>query len=305
MNRIWLFLLLVLLSSCAPARISIKTEPIETPQPLVFELVPGQTAVERFDPPGAGAGVELSLAAQVINPNAFGVTLKRVAYEIVLAGGAVGRGELVPDVFIGAGAQAPLRFTIAASLENERELIRAVAGAFTDTPLPFEISGIVVFDSRSHEFSTRNATLLSGETMAREVITPPQLRLVEAESSVFRLRPDAPVIRAVVSATNPGSIGYFLYGQDVVVSLGGLDFAAQDVAPVPVPTGQESRFELLFYPSANALSPEEAQVFEAALGGIPTLLEVKGDLLLDVLSVDTYRVEDGWNVSGFVFTETP
>lgn len=305
MNRIWPLLLLALLSSCIPKSISIRAEPIETPQPLLFELVPGQTAVERFDPPGAGARVELSLAAQVINPNAFGVTLKRIAYEIALAGTAVGRGELVPDVFIGAGAQAPLRFTIAASLEDERELIRAVAGAFTDTPLAFEISGIVVFASRSHEFSTRNATLLGGETMAREVITPPQLRLIESESSVFRLRPDAPVIRAVVSATNPGSIGYFLYGQDVTISLGGLDFAVQDVAPVPVPTGQESRFELLFYPAAETLSAEKAQVFEAALGGIPTLLEVKGDLLLDVLSVDTYSIEDGWRVSGFIFTENP
>jgi len=302
-NRIWPLLLLALLPSCIPKSISIRAEPIETPLPLVFELVPGQTAVERFDPPGAGALVELTLAAQVINPNAFGVTLKRIAYEIALEGKAVGRGELAPDVFIGSGAQAPLRFTIAASLENERELIRAVAGAFTDTPLPFEISGIVVFDSRSHEFRTQNTTLLSGETMAREVITPPQVRLIEAESSVFRLRPDTPVIRAVLSATNPGSIGYFLYGQDVGVNLGGLDLAVQDVAPVPVPAGQESRFELLFYPAAQNLGEEELQVFEAALGGIPTLLELRGDLLIDVLSVDTYQIENGWNVSGFVFTE--
>lgn len=294
-----------MLSSCLPKTISIRSEPIETPQPLVFELVPGQTAVERFDPPGAGAGVELTIAAQVINPNAFGVTLKRIAYEVALAGQTVGRGELAPDIFIASNAQAPLRFTVAASLDNERELIRAVAGAFTDTPLPFEISGIVVFDSRSHEFSTRNTALLSGETMAREVITPPRLRLVEAESSVFRLRPDAPVIRAVVSATNPGGIGYFLYGQDVAASLGGLQLALQDVAPVPVPAGQESRFELLFYPSAPSLGSEELQVFEAALEGIPTLLEVSGDLLLDVLSVDTYRIEDGWGVSGFIFTATP
>lgn len=302
MRPFWLIVPLVLLSSCLPARRAVRTEPITPPLPLVFELVPGQTAVERFDPPGAGSTVELTIAAQVKNPNAFGVTLSRIAYEVTLEGTAVGRGEIAPDVFIASEAQAPLRFRIATSLEGNRELIRAVAGAFTDTPLSFSIGGIVVFASRSHEFSTRSASLLSGETMAREVVTPPRLRLVDAESSVFLLRPDAPVVRAVVTATNTGNIGYFLYGRDIDVSLGGQSLTVQDIAPVPVPAGQESQFEVLFYPDTARWSAEAASRFEAALDGIPTLLEVDGDLLLDVLGVDTFAVDEGWNLSGFVFS---
>ena len=272
--------------------------------PLVFEVVPGQTAVERFDPPGAGATVELSIGVQVRNPNAFGVTLKRVAYETVLAGKAVGTGELEPDVFIASGGQAPLDIRVVASLEDS-DLIRAVAKAFSTTPLTFRLDGVAVFDSRSHEFSTARRTLLSGATMARELVTPPDLRLIDAQSRVFLLRPDAPVIRVVVDADNSGAIGYFLSGQDMRVSLGGQEVSVQDVVPVPIPAAQASRFELLFYPQLSHLNASAREALDAALSGIPTLLELRGDLLLDILGVDTYRVEDGLDLSGFVYDAAP
>lgn len=273
--------------------------------PLVFEVVPGQTAVERFDPPGAGATVELSIGVQVRNPNAFGVTLKRVAFETVLAGKAVGTGELEPNVFIASGGQAPLDIRVVASLNGKSDLIRAVAKAFSTTPLPFRLDGVAVFDSRSHEFSTARRTLLSGTTMARELVAPPVLQLIDAQSRVFLLRPDAPVIRVVVDADNSGAIGYFLSGQDVRVSLGGQEVSVQDLVPVPVPAAQASRFELLFYPQPSLLDAMAKEALDAALSGIPTLLELRGDLLLDVLGIDTYRVEGGLDLSGFVYDAAP
>ncbi len=304
-RRLLFFLSLVLLTSCTPYRRPIQSvAPLEPIQPLVFEVVPGQTAVERFDPPGAGATVELSIGLQVKNPNAFGVTLERVAYEVVLAGKAVSTATVAPGSFIAAGEQAPLRLRVTASLEGEPELIRAVAKAFSTTPLPFRLDGVTVFASRSHAVSTARRTLVSGAALARELVAPPALRLVDAQSRVFSLRPDAPVIQLAVDADNAGGIGYFLYGE-VRVFLGGQDLGAQDFTPVPVPAAQNSRFDLLFYPQPSRLDAAARAALDAALQGIPTLLELRGDLLLDVLGVDTYRVADGLNLSGFVYNPAP
>ena len=268
-------------------------------------MVPGQTAVERFDPPGAGATVEIDIGVQVENPNAFGITLERLDYDVFLAGKAVGASELEPDVFIAAGEQAPLKLRVVTSLEGDLDLIRAVAKAFSTTPLPFRLDGVTVFASRSHEVSTRRRTLVSGGAMARDLVTPPTLRLVDAQSRVFALRPDAPVIQVSVNADNAGSIGYFLSGQDIHVLLGGQEISVQDLTPVPVPAAQGNRFDLLFYPQPSRLDATAKAALDAALSGIPTLLELRGDLLLDVLGVDTYRVADGLNLSGFVYNTSP
>lgn len=301
-------LLPLLLAGCLPARRSgtpqpgiQRTEPIEPIAPLVFEVVPGQTEIVRFDPPGAGASAELTLSAQVHNPNPFGVRLERVAYQVFLAGEAVARGEVAPERFIAAGAQAPLRLNVVASLEGNTELLRGVAQAFTGAPLPFELEGIVVFTSPSHEFSTSRSTLFSGEVRARQVFEPPQLRLDEAASSVFALRPGVPVVRVVVIARNPGEIGYFLSGRDVVLSLGGESVATLDISPVPVPAGQDSRFELLFYPQPPQLGSEAVGLLNAAMAGIPTSLEVRGDFSVDVLGVASYALPQSTRLSGFVY----
>ena len=306
MRRLTFLLSLVFLTACTPYQRPIqRVAPLEPIQPLVFTVVPGQTAVERFDPPGAGATVELNIGLQVENPNAFGVTLEKVAYEVALAGKAVGESVVEPGYFIAAGEQAPLKLRVTASLEGEPDLIRAVARAFSTTPLPFRLDGVTVFASRSHEVRTARRTLVSGGAMARERVTPPELRLVDAQSRVFLLRPDAPVIQLSVNAENTGGIGYFLSGQGVHVFLGGQDLGAQDLSLVPVPAAQGNRFDLLFYPQPAQLDDAARAALAAALQGIPTLLELRGDLLLDVLGVDTYRVAGGLDLSGFVYNKAP
>lgn len=296
--------LLALPAGCLPASRELRSEPLEPVAPLEFELVPGRTRIERFDPPGAGSSVELTVTAQVRNPNAFGVRLARVAYEVYLAGKSVGQGEVAPASFIAAGAEAPVRFAMVASLEGDAALVRAVAQAFTGTPLPLRIEGIEVFASESHEFSSARRTLLTGEVAARQLIAPPRLRLDEGASSVFLLRPELPVVRVVVTASNPGPIGYFLYGQELALELGGEVVARQDMPPVPVPAGQASRFELLFYPQPAQLSGRARALLDAALQGIPTALELRGDFAVDVLGVDSYPVPET-RLTGFVYSVTP
>lgn len=303
MRRLWV-LSLILLVACLPARSPIRrAEPTGEVQPPVFELVPGQTFIERFDPPGAGSSLSLVISAQVSNPNSFGVTLESVEYSLRLAGNRIVQGELEPQTFIGAGRSSPLSFRVNADLEGRAPLIKAVAGAYTDTPLVFELRGSTRFASLSTAFETRRDVLLVGALSARDTVTPPDLQLIELESQVFELRAGVPVVQLKIRAENRGEVGYFVYGRDLEVLLNGALIALQDALPTPLPAGQMGELELLFYPNSERLNDEGRTALSAALAGVTTGVELRGDLLLDVLGVDTFEVGGGWNLAGFVSGE--
>ncbi len=302
MARLGLIALLaaLLLAACAPGTDIESAEPLSTILPPSFILVPGLTSIERFDPPGTGGGLEMVIGAQVANANAFPVRLTQIDYRIFLENRQVGRGVVDTELFLEADAASVLTFDIATDLGGDTDLLRKVVGAFADVPLAFRIDGTLDFSSLSYGFTTRRRVLLEGSLLARQTVTAPRLRLDEQASEVYLLGTDVPVVRAVVTADNPGDIGYFLYGKDLELSLGGEPLALEDMLPVPVPAGEASRIDILFYPQVGELSAAARTALEAALQGIPTQLEIGGELFMDVLGVDTFSVPDSWDVVGFV-----
>lgn len=290
----------LIVAACAPGADIRTVEPLAPILAPAFELVQGQTSIERFDPPGAGAGLEMTVGTLVRNPNAFAVRLTDVQYTVFLLDTPVLKGELRPDVFLEAGGTAPLRFPVTTGLGRRPALLRAVVQAFSDEPLPFRIEGSLRFASTNYAFASKNRTLVEGSTLARQSVQAPELRLDEDESRVYLLRPDVPVVHLVVDAKNPGDIGYFLYGKDLSLSLAGETMAKEDMRPFPLAAGRDGRIDILFYPSMQDLSPAGKAALDAALQGIPTLLRLQGELLMDVLGVDSFTVPSGWQVAGFV-----
>ena len=293
------------LAACAPGTAIKSARPLGEIQPPTFQLVAGQTSIERFDPPGAGSGLSMTVGTLVRNPNRFPVRLQSVAYTVVLHGDRVGKGTLSPGLYLGPGATAPLRFPIHSDLKNNRSLLRAVVRAFADTPLPFRIEGTLRFTSSSYAFESRRGVLVSGATLARQTVEPPRLRLDERTTRAFTLRPGVPVVQVVVQASNPGDIGYFLYGKDLALTLAGQAMAREDMRPVPLAAGQDGRIDLVFYPDPKKLSANAEAALQAALQGIPTLLRVKGTLTMDVLGVDSFTVPPDWEIVGFVSSSPP
>lgn len=278
-----------------------QANPIEPILPPTYELNESQTAIETFDPPGAGSKLRLQIATHARNPNGFAIRIKQINYDIYLNGKKFTGQSLALDQFILANASIPLNFLLHLSLENQLELMTAVAKAFTGLPLTFKIVGETVFTSQSYEFKSRFVTLVEGSTLARESIVVPELKLEASLSSVLLLREDAPVVRVVISATNTGDVGYFLYGKDIALRLSGEVLALQDLSPVPIPAGQDSRFELLFYPSLKDISEQGRLVLEAALATTPTAIALEGTLFIDVLGVDSFELANSWDLSGFLY----
>ncbi len=293
-------LALALLASCAPRTDIRRTEQIEDILPPTFELVPGQTSIERFDPPGAGAVLEMTIGALVRNPNSFPVRLETVAYNVALEGRQAVRGALAPDLYLEPGATAPLSFEVSTDLSGRNDLFVAAARAFVDRPLEFAIDGTLRFSSASYAFETRQRRLLEGSTFARRTAQAPLLRLDEEASRVYELHTGVPVAQVVLLANNPGDIGYFLHGKDLTLVLGGWPVATDDMQPVPIAAGETTRVDLLFYPVPDELQDDARAALESAIQGYATLLRLEGDLYMDVLGVDSFPVPSGWSVTGFV-----
>jgi hypothetical protein len=294
--------LCALLAACVPRSEIRSAQRIGDISPPVFRLVEGQTSVERFDPPGAGGIVALTVGTSVFNPNPFPVKVTAIEYTVALEGRQVTRGKLELDMFLTAEGRAPLRFAIETALRDRPELLREVVRAFTGEPLAFRIEGRMTFNSLAYEFRTNNRLLVEGNTLARETVRAPILRLEESASQAYLLNPEVPVVRLILSISNPGDIGYFLYGKDLALALGGHVVATDDLRPVPLPARSSTQVDIIFYPQRSSLSNEARTALEAALSGIPTGVEMTGRLAMDVLGVDAFAVPDGWKVVGFVYS---
>jgi hypothetical protein len=313
---------LVLAAGCAPRAVSEITEAI----PLVdvvaprFEADPAGTRIERFDPPGAGAGLEAALAATVRNPNEFGIVLERVEWTLLLAGEPVATGVLEPDLAVPAFAGVPLTWTADASLAATPELWQPIVGAFAGRPLAYEVRGRLRFVSEVYAFTSGDRALFGGDLVARESVRAPRLTLVAGAHEATAVRPDAPVLRVAVEVTNPGDVGYFLSARGVGVALGVprtasvdpsrpvtadevldvMNVGRVDLAPVPVPAGARVRTDLLVYVDPTTLTPAALQRLEAALAGVPTPFLLVGAWAYDVLGVDSFTVSDEATLYGLL-----
>lgn len=292
--------LLVLLSGCAPRGAIEYAQPLGEIVPPELEAVPGQARITRFDPPGAGERLELDLGLLARNPNDFGVRLERIEYRVILNGRNVGDASVEPDLYLEASGSAPLRFPVSLALPPQRNLLRAVARAFAGEPLPFRLEGRLRFASPGYGFESRDAVLVEGELRPRETVQAPTLRVDEGASRAYELRAGVPVVQVTLRADNPGEIGYFLRGKDLLLRLAGERIALEDLEPLPLPAGETRRVELLFYPDPAELGGVAQRALEAATAGISTTLDLRGELYMDVLGVDTFAVPGGLDVSAFL-----
>lgn len=256
-----------------------------------FEVDAAASAIERFDPPGAGAGLVLAVESTVRNPNAFPIVLQRVDYRLQVAGDSVASGSRAFDLPLDPGETRAVSWRFDADLSDRPRLWSAVVGAFAGTPLAFELDGRVVFASQSYSFTTGARDLMGGGVLARQNVVAPRLRLDGIGSRLTVVRADAPAVTVVLVATNPGDVGYFLSGSDVVLELNGAPVATIELAPYPLAAGETVRRELVFLVDVARLEPSARAALDEALAGARGDVRLRGALAYDVLGVDSFRID--------------
>ena len=300
------------LGACAPRVVGEITDM----SPLVdvvaprFELDPAETRIERFDPPGAGAGLVVTLTVNVSNPNPFDMVLDRVDYRLVLAGERAFAQTLEPSLLVPGLGSARWQWTLEAPLADLPQLWRAVVGSFAGQPLPFEVEGQLRFLSEVFIFSTGVRPLFSGALRARQTILPPRLSVAHGSAKTVVARADAPALRFVLELTNPGDVGVFVSARGLTLGLlaAEADTAAElapptaddrdavvvvgafDLSPVPLPDGATVRREVVVVLDLQRLGAAGVERVSALLAGEPTRFVIDGAYAYDVLGVDSFEV---------------
>jgi hypothetical protein len=314
MRSLIVLLLWASVAACTPrvvGEITDVTPVVDVVSPR-FATDPSATRIERFDPPGAGAGLRVTVAATASNPNPFDMTLERISYTLDLAGVAVAEGTIEPALFVPALGEAPLAWTIDASLAEHPTLWRAVVGTYAGEALPFEVRGQMRFLSEVYAFTTGVRPLFEGTLTARETIRPPRLTVVRRAHEVIVVRPDAPSVRLALDVTNPGDVGYFVSARGLSLGLllprspaeiavAGvaaapspgelaevLSIGTVDLPPLPVPAGATVRADLLVYLEPSTLSAAARARLDAVLAGEVVPFVIDGWFAYDVLGVDSF-----------------
>ncbi|MDQ3458482.1 MAG: LEA type 2 family protein [Deinococcota bacterium] len=284
-----------LLAACAPRAQPGGEHLVQAP---VFVLLPEGARIGKYNPPGAGATVVLQAAARVSNPNPYPVRVRPFDYELFVGDLLAGRGRTPAPVALDAQASADLRLEVEIDLSGQPLVLREVADVFAGAPLPFRVEAALELEAQGDLSSFERGSLFAGGARATQTVQPPALAYDPLESSVFMLEPGLPVVRVVARATNPGEIGYLVYGSDLQLLLDGQSIAFGDMRPSPVPAGGRGRVELLFYPDLTRLGEAGEAALSRALAGDEVALELRGDLRLDVFGLGGYAVPPDWQVRG-------
>lgn len=313
-------LLALLVGGCVPRIVGEITDmsPVVDVVAPRFAVDGASTRIDRFDPPGAGAGLALTIAVDVVNPNAFDLLLERVDYGLRIGGERIAADVLEPGLLVPALGSAPLRWSLEASLADVPSLWRDVVGTFAGAPLAFAVEGQLRFLSEVFVFTTGVRPLFTGELRAREAIDPPTVAVVAGREQAVVARADAPALRFTLALRNPGDVGYFVSARSLQLELlvprspsdartegavlGGprpptptelaeaLPVGTVDLPPLPLPAGATVETDLVVVLDPARLPAAAAARVEALLAGQPTTFVVTGPLVYDVLGVDSFPV---------------
>jgi len=314
---------LLALTACAPRVLGEITDmsPVVDVVAPRFVLDPRETRIERFDPPGAGAGLVVDLSVVVSNPNTFDLFLESVDYRLLLAGERAHVAVLEPGLSVPALGSARWRWRLEASLADQPRLWSAVVASFAGDPLPFAVEGRLRFLSEVFIFSTGVRPLFSGVLRARQAVQPPEIAVLAGSEGTVVARADAPALRFFLELRNPGDVGYFVSARALALGLLPPRFDASgaslppndaeraaasavavfDLAPVPLPAGATVRREIVVVLDQGRLAAEGRELVEALLAGEPTRFVIDGPFVYDVLGADSFQVPEGdapWGVFG-------
>lgn len=314
---------LLALTACAPrvvGEISDMSPVVDVVAPR-FVLDPRETRIERFDPPGAGAGLVVDLSVVVSNPNTFDLFLESVDYRLLLAGERAHVDVLEPRLSVPALGSARWRWRLEASLADQPRLWRSVVASFAGEPLPFAIEGRLRFLSEVFIFSTGVRPLFSGVLRARQAVEPPAIAVAAGTEDLVVARADAPALRFVLELRNPGDVGYFVSARGLTLGLLGPGFDASgaqlppsdaeraeaapvavlDLPPIPLPAGATVRREIVVVLDLERLTAAGRAWLEALLAGDPARFVIDGPFVYDVLGADSFEVPAGtspWGAFG-------
>lgn len=296
-------LMLLLIAACAPRAVSGSTGG-RLPDLLAPEVsLPEQGAtIVSFDPPGAGAQVNLKVTVAITNPNPFPLHLRNIDHSVDLGQGTgpITGSNSGATLSLLPGASSTVEILVNTSIDGDALLLQSVASAYRGVPLVFSAGLQVSYSSPHHSWLTVLDTIMSGSATPAGPLQQPIIELTGRVSSVHGVVTDTALLQLQLDVFNPGSVGYLLHGKDLSLELEGLQMAVLDLPPTPVPANATVPVTLAFEAVTSALDEASRSVLSDALAGQPTALVIRGGLALDVLGLDTFELPSGLYLTSLI-----
>jgi len=289
-------LLLLLPAGCLPRTDAPEKDSLPAVTAPTVEVAASGAHVFSFDPPGSGARVLVQVPVEVTNPGSRQLELHGFRYSARLGGTA---GQALSEkehgtlpLRLGPGASIRLSLLLSGNLRNDAALLRDTADSFRDGAdgLPWRVTGRLSFTADGHPFTEQQDVRLEGR--ARPATGPelPELRILEPESSAWSTEAEEAYVRLLLEVRNPGPAGYVVQGRDLRLHVEGEPLASEPLPPTPVAAAGTTVVPLLFRLEPGQLTPAARTALSDLLSGAPATVSVHGELLVDVLALDSYRL---------------
>lgn len=275
----WLFLvllLLALLAACAPA-----TSFVAAP---TFRFLPEGSGLVRLEPPGVGSGAAVfRFNLEAANPNAFGVTLAGLDFELAVNGRRAASSRFVGGVSLAPQGTSPLALEVAVPLVEGVALLGDVARLIAGEPTRYTLTGTVTLEVLGMRQRLPSATLAAGEVRQPLALLAPEVRFVPEASGLREFTPTRAVVEVGLELHNPGPLGYLFRAPDLTLQLAGTRLGQAGLVREPVRPFARTPLALRF-----EFNPLSLGAVAAQLGaGSPLELGVQGAFVLELPGVTT------------------
>jgi hypothetical protein len=270
----WLFsllLLLALLGACAPA-----TGFVAAPS---FRFVPEGSGLVRLEPPGVGAGAAVfRVNLEATNPNAFGVTLAGLDFELALNGRRAAASRFVGGVSLAPQGSSPLALEVAVPLVEGVALLGDLARLIAGESTRYTLTGAVTLEVLGVRQRLPSATLAAGEVRQPLALLAPEVRLVPERSGLREFTPKRAVIEVGLELHNPGPLGYLFRAPDLALYLSDIRLGQAGLVREPVRPFARTPVALRFEFNPLSLGAAAAQL----AAGSPLNVGVQGEFALEL-----------------------
>lgn len=239
MKRYLLFVLLVLLSACAPGVSSVIAPP-------TFRVVEAETALLRLEPAGVGSGNALiHLELEAANSNPFAMQLAGLDGDLHLGGQRVAGSTFKGGVFLPARGTSRLGLDIEVPVEGAPQLLSQLARLVAGEAVSYRMDAAVTVDVLGAPQRFPSLTVAQGDLRAPAGLRPPTVRL-DAAASELRFTGLGVQVDVGLVLDNPLPIGYFVRGPQFTLQIDGRSVGRASLPQVPVPASSSTSAVLRF-----------------------------------------------------------
>lgn len=249
-----LLTLALLLTACVPGATSL----VQAPQ---FRLLTQDSGLVRLNPPGVGSpSATFLLNLEVKNPNAFGLSLEGLDFDLFVNDKRSVRGSFTEGFTLAANGSTRLPLEVDVPLERGISLLADLAGLIVGEPTRYRLDGTVALEILGTRQQLPSATLVSGTLVQPIRLAAPEVRFVSEGSGLRDVGLTRATVEVQLELANPTPLGYVFRAPELDMRLGGTRVGVGRAVTQALPAGGNAPLSLQIDVNPIALASQLANL---------------------------------------------